>query len=864
MAAIGRLVLILAVVGAPWVFGSVQPLPQLILAIVVIAATVLRLVESTLQRPDTAVHIPLASIVPLAFLLIAAVQLLPRPSTVAAGMEGAEFQEYTAVFEGPDHVATGTLAPASTRREAARLFFALAAFLVAAQWFAEPQTHRSLFGALAVNGVVLGGFGIVQSLSWNGMMFWSVPLRFGGTPFASYVNRNNAAGYLNLSIAAAVGLGILLIGRSTVSGDLQESRTPLLTSRWLQLRYAISKTEGRHLAVIGMVTVTATSLLFSLSRGGIVAMVAAGIALACLVFRRVSRTAIVGFVLAVSLAAVGLLSFAGEFESVDKRLGTLSNPFKAAAGRVQHWSDTASVLSDFPILGTGFGTYRFANQPYQQHPSHAWYYNADNEWFEILVETGGVGLAAMIAGFLLISICAGSLLRSTDPQWRAAGAVGVFIVVSQGLQAFTDFGLNIPANALTFAVLCGAVCGAACREAEFRQIRVPFSLGLARLEGRASQSLFTVAIVLSGIAFLVEMSTATYAAMARDAQFDIRPNDTRIAAIDAVIDEAKTAARLRPDDGELLQMIGEMLINRCELQMYRRLQEDLPEKDRPKQPDIWKASQISRLALRVRELDREGQQAEANRIRSLLAVTDNLPEAMRYYEQAIRHYPLARGAAISLARLNALNSAGTSSRSVGYLQRAAFTAPSSPSTLMETAELSWNIGEEPLADKCWTRTADVDPELSPQVWQTALKGRSSEHVLSSAIPNRAEAIIEIAESVAETPTRKLLIERAKGLLDKAPDSVSPLIRGKFAELTNDPDQAIYYYEESLSLHPEDIETRLRLARIFRKNGRFAEADMEYSLLSQQVPNRKDIQAEKAEVQRELTQSIMSESDQQTD
>ena len=52
-----------------------------------------------------------------------------------------------------------------------------------------------------------------QKVSWNEKLYWTYELTQGGQPFASYVNRNSAAGYLNLCLAGAVGLLVWSIAR---------------------------------------------------------------------------------------------------------------------------------------------------------------------------------------------------------------------------------------------------------------------------------------------------------------------------------------------------------------------------------------------------------------------------------------------------------------------------------------------------------------------------------------------------------------------------------------------------------------------------------------------------------------------------
>jgi hypothetical protein len=88
------------------------------------------------------------------------------------------------------------------------LSLAVATFLLGAIVLADRMAFAVVGVVVALNGAALAFFGLVQQLTWNGQLFWSIPLTRGGAPFASYVNRNNAAGFLNMCLACAVGLTV--------------------------------------------------------------------------------------------------------------------------------------------------------------------------------------------------------------------------------------------------------------------------------------------------------------------------------------------------------------------------------------------------------------------------------------------------------------------------------------------------------------------------------------------------------------------------------------------------------------------------------------------------------------------------------
>jgi O-antigen ligase len=836
MAAVGRFLLLIALAASPWAFGCVQPWPQFVLGAVVAGLAVLRAIEAIVVRPDQSAHVPLAATAPLVLLVIAAVQLLPQEVPLPSRMHHAVFGADAPLFEPDHHDATGTLSAASTRREAARLFLALAAFVLAAQWFADLSTHRSLLAVLAFNGAALGGFGIIQRLSWNGLLFWSVELRHGGTPFASYVNRNNAAGYLNLCLGAAIGLSLLIWWKPR--------RTGVRLTRFAdRVRLAVAQLDGVKLTVLALLIVTTAGVLFSLSRGGIVALAVAAVAVIVGTFRGASRGGLLLLGVLIFAAAVGLVYYSGQFELVDERIETLSDPLQAAAGRLQHWSDTAGVLRDFPLLGTGLGTYRYANLPYQQQPAHAWYYNADNQWFEILIEGGFAALTAALLGLLLICACAVSLLRRGDPLSRAMGACGLFVVLSQGIQAVTDFGLTLPANAVTFAVLSGAVCGSACRTAQFERIRIPLWLSLVQLDGRAAQTLLSVVLAVVGGAFLLELYTATTADAARDDLIAVEPDRTPLPALDDQISRLEQALTLRPDDGSLHLALARTYVDRCQLALYQRLLQENPAADARQRRQQWRSVAVGTLGRRTRQLAAAGNRSDLDRLRRIGEIQQNLGPARGHFEQAVRHSPLTPGAAMWLARLEGLAPADGSSQGLQPLAKARFVAPSDPQALFELATLAEMSGEREFAADSWRRGLALVPAQAPAVWEQLLMWHEPADALATAVPDRVDVLVEIAEHAQDPQLRQSVADRADEVLLQQQSAVDPLSAARLAELQSRPEQAIHNYRLELSLNPWDSTTRLRLARLLDRQGRLSEAVMEYSLLRQQLPNRKDIQDE---------------------
>lgn len=105
----------------------------------------------------------------------------------------------------------------------------------------------------------------MQRLTWNGQLYWMIPLPFpGGEPFASFWNRNHAAGYLNLCFAAVAGLMVAGIRRSP--------------DEWWRPTVGRHPTVRAGLVLVSLAVIT-LGIVATASRGGIIAG-----AIACLAF----------------------------------------------------------------------------------------------------------------------------------------------------------------------------------------------------------------------------------------------------------------------------------------------------------------------------------------------------------------------------------------------------------------------------------------------------------------------------------------------------------------------------------------------------------------------------------------------------
>ena len=113
------------------------------------------------------------------------------------------------------------------------------------------------------------------------------------------------------------------------------------------------------------------------------------------------------------------------------------------------------IIADYPVFGSGCGTFAFT-YPLYQHESLAivFYDHAHNDHLEFLAERGLVGYGLLAAG---VSLCwfsmARAYLRRRDPFACALLSASLVATLSLLLHGLVDFNFQIPANALYFMVM---------------------------------------------------------------------------------------------------------------------------------------------------------------------------------------------------------------------------------------------------------------------------------------------------------------------------------------------------------------------------------------------------------------------------
>lgn len=323
-----------------------------------------------------------------------------------------------------------------------------AIFIVITSHYRTKEQVMVLVRTILCMGVFLAVFAVVQKMAWNGRLYWFYPVPPGIESDAThvwgpYLNHNHFAGYMEISIMLAIGLLLYRTTRLRLLPGLSLKRVIFRLLDSGQLTALI-------LPAVGALVMSAV-LFLSLSRGGIAGLTGAVFIFIIMTFSRRSlkkKTALTA-IFTVLVFALILFSSWGRIE---QRFVEVAEVGKIK--RFELWANTTDIVKDYPLVGTGLGTFKNIYPVYQEGNSTLFFAYAENDYIETLTDLGLVGITGVF-------VMGGLFLRSIVVRWRmrrdsfakCLGAGALASIVSILIHSFSDFNLRIPSNALLFVVV---------------------------------------------------------------------------------------------------------------------------------------------------------------------------------------------------------------------------------------------------------------------------------------------------------------------------------------------------------------------------------------------------------------------------
>jgi tetratricopeptide (TPR) repeat protein len=615
-----------------------------------------------------------------------------------------------------------------------------------------------------------------------------------------------------------------------------QSADPNVRSYWEDLRDSRSRLLNRLMSMTttGMILSSAAililgAILCSLSRGGIMAVVVGMLVIVTLLVRNRGVQRVALLLIVASVLATGLAMWMGRGEEIANRFAALRSDWKhAARGRLDHWVESLAIVPDYWRVGAGLGTYRYLYPQYQQTPRHGWYYHAENQYLEALID-GGLG------GLLLLLLAIGTatwvMVRSLR-CWELGGhgpvAVGgLFALATSAVQATVDFNLYMPANALLLAVWMAMPMSTSHLEPS---VTDPSSPGTDSIGRR-----FVWALALAACAWGAYWGTqrlaeaadtdATRQELDRQQKADQDPQ--------SLADSMGRLARTASDSATACATLAAWHQWQYRAAALRELTEELG--DRADASFLWDLTDPVMLHRQIHRRLRDGRA----QILQSHALHDHLSQSYDWWRRAVSDCPLDPSLHLAIATLApAVSDVEVEER---CLRRAVQLAPMDPDVLFRAARLAHQAGLKPLAHAWWNRSLRITEMHLGDVMQLVMRETTTAQSLSDIFAGQPERAIRAAAFVetdmgilTARSTFAAVAEQALANTD-LDEAARYYVQGSIARLTNRLTEAITYLETAVRLRPRALNWRLDLAELLFAEGRFTDAHRQASICLHQLP-----------------------------
>ena len=142
-----------------------------------------------------------------------------------------------------------------------------AVFFVVVNLYRDPASIKRLLAAVAVIGAAVGLLALAQHLAGNGKIYWLVPT-YDAARSGTFINHSHFGQFMNLSIGAALALLLVLVCEAFSQRKVTAAEA---------LEYLRSR-EGLYVKLLAAtIVVGAAAVFLSLTRGGMVSLLAAAV-----------------------------------------------------------------------------------------------------------------------------------------------------------------------------------------------------------------------------------------------------------------------------------------------------------------------------------------------------------------------------------------------------------------------------------------------------------------------------------------------------------------------------------------------------------------------------------------------------------
>lgn len=436
--------IVLAIIATiPLVFGAVHPVLTgcyTFLLLVVLGGWLL------LNPPEKKASVTLTSLLPLFVILWVALQSLPLPIEVVEFLSPHRAERVSMVnsLAGTNQQFI-TLSEGGTGGLYKALF--LFSFLIYYQTLKRllAQNHsflNTLVMVIAAVGVLEAFYGLFQFISPQVGILW-LAIK-GRAAHGTIIYKNQYASFLNMIWPLALASGLCFFLKKK-----KRSTHKNAASIFQVTLKELADTKIRAILYLFAAALMWLAVLFSLSRGGILAMGLVAISFTFLLpFSKTKK-------LACLLAFIVFVGSYGAILGLDTVVSRFNSMGSSGTARFDIYISSMTMLMDHWLTGIGMEAYTLLSPIYLKgFPANIHFDRVHNEYLELLIELG-IPVAVML--FLWLALTLGRMLYRViynikllqlDINLFLLGLASFCGLLSFFIHGVVDFGWRLPANLL--------------------------------------------------------------------------------------------------------------------------------------------------------------------------------------------------------------------------------------------------------------------------------------------------------------------------------------------------------------------------------------------------------------------------------
>lgn len=339
-----------------------------------------------------------------------------------------------------------SVAPAQTLQAGLEILaYAIVGFLVVMTVTRSSQMKRIIYLLIGC-GVFQAVYGIYALAAPSPRILFYAKTFSLDSVTGTFVNRSHFSGYLEMIVPLAIGLAIARMNLFSVSVKNLRERIVLMMSQGV----------AANLLVAAGIVVMSLGVLLSNSRSGLVVLVFGFFLFTGLSVLAVGRAGyrelwVRNFIRGTVLVILALSLYVGIGSTIQR----FAMDDLLHEDRPLYWANVMGMIRDFPLFGTGLGTFASAYPAYEKRGGPEMLLtHAHNDYLEYVSELGLVGGLLLFGGIVYLAVRAFLAWKERrNPEVKGLALGGIVSLAGMGLHALTDFNLHIPANMLLFSVV---------------------------------------------------------------------------------------------------------------------------------------------------------------------------------------------------------------------------------------------------------------------------------------------------------------------------------------------------------------------------------------------------------------------------